>query len=149
MKTVLLVAVLLAAAAIVAGLAYVRLAQVPPERWHIDPVTAPDPGLRGVRLVPPDAPVFTMTPEALMEALDAVILAGPRTLRIAGSVEDGFATYLKRTKWMAFPDTTTVRVLPEGDGATVAILSRSVYGGYDWGVNAARVDRWLAAARNP
>lgn len=149
MKTVLLVAVLLVAAAVVAGLAYVRFAPVPPERWHTDPVTAPDPGQRGVRRAPPDAPVFAMTPDALMAALDAAILAEPRTRRIAGSVEDGFATYLKRTKWMAFPDTTSIRVLPEGDGATVAILSRSVYGGYDWGVNAARVERWLAAVPAP
>jgi len=143
MRTVFL---LLALAA--AGLAfYVRLAPSDPSRWHVDPLEASDPGAGGVKLAPPDAPVFAAPPEAVMEALDAVAMATPRVTRLAGSVAEGHVTYVARSRLWGFPDYVSVKVLPEPEtaGATVAILSRQRFGDYDHGVNRARVEAWLGA----
>jgi uncharacterized protein (DUF1499 family) len=146
MRTFLL---LLALAA--AGLAlYVRLAPSDSARWHVDPVEAADPGDTGVRLLPPDGPVFAATPEAVVEAFDAVAMATPRVTRLAGSVAEGHVTYVARSRFWGFPDYVTVKVLPapENDGATVAILSRLRFGGSDMGVNRARVEAWLGAVED-
>jgi uncharacterized protein (DUF1499 family) len=141
MKLALVLAVLLAAA----GLAYIRLAPSDPSVWHVDPLAAPSPGQAGARISPPRAPVFAEAPAELMARLDAAILADPRTKRLAGSVEALHATYIVRSRLIGFPDYASVRVLPEGEGATLAILARSRFGGYDWGTNRARIDRWMAA----
>lgn len=141
--------ILLALAA--AGFAlYIRLAPSDPARWHVDPVTASDPGKSGVRLVPPEAPVFDATPQAVMEAFDAVAMATPRVTRLAGSVAEGQATYVARSLVWGFPDYVTVKVLPEPETgkATVAVLSRQRFGAYDWGVNRDRVEAWLGAVED-
>lgn len=146
MRTVLL---LLALAA--AGLAlYVRLAPSDPARWHVDPVGAAAPGDGGVKIAPPDAPVFAATPEAVMDALDAVAMATPRVTRLAGSVAEGHVTYVARSRFWGFPDYVTVKVLPEPEtgGATLAILSRLRFGGSDLGVNRARAEAWLGAVED-
>lgn len=141
MKWILLVLLV----GVVGALGYARFMPADSVGWHVDPLTAEDPSPAGILLVPPEAPVFDMTPEALMAELDRIILGSERTERIAGSVEALHATYLKRTEWLRFPDTTSVRALPaEGGGATVAIYSRTRFGGYDWNVNRTRVRDWLA-----
>ncbi len=139
MKLALLLTLLLA----VVGLAYIRLAPSDPSVWHVDPLAVPSPGQAGARIRPPRAPVFSETPADLMARLDAAILSDPRTTRLAGSVEALHATYVVRSRIIGFPDYASVRVLPDGEGATLAILARSRFGGYDWGTNRARIDRWL------
>jgi uncharacterized protein (DUF1499 family) len=143
--------VLLLLALVVAGLAlYVRLAPSDPARWHVDPVAAPDPGQGGVKVAPPDAPVFAASPEAMMEAIDAVAMASPRVSRLVGSVAEGHVTYVARSRLWGFPDYVTVKVLPEPEtgGTTLAILSRLRFGGSDMGVNRARVEAWLGAVED-
>lgn len=130
--------------AIIGMLAYIRLAPSDPARWHVDPLTAADPGEGGVRLVPPDAPVLATTPEALMELFDTIALAEPRVTRLAGSVAEGHVTYVARTRIMGFPDYISVRALPSEGGATLAVISRLRFGRSDMGVNRARLDRWMA-----
>ena len=125
-------------------MAYIRLAPSDPARWHVDPLTAGDPGEGGVLLTPPDAPVLATTPQALMEAFDAIAMAEPRVTRLAGGVAEGHATYIARTRIMGFPDYISVRALPAGEGATLAVLSRLRFGRSDMGVNRARLDRWMA-----
>src|SRR6056297_2750941 len=71
---------------VAATLVYFRFAPSDPGRWHVDPLTAPDPGKGNARIAPPDAPVFDMTPEELMAAFDRVAMAEPRVTRLAGSV---------------------------------------------------------------
>ncbi len=140
--------VLLLLALVVASFAlYVRLAPSDPARWHVDPLAAADPGAGGVKVVPPEAPVFAASPEAVMEALDAVAMATPRVTRLAGNVAERHVTYVARSRLWGFPDYVTVQVLPEAEtgGATVAILSRLRFGGSDMGVNRARVEAWLGA----
>jgi uncharacterized protein (DUF1499 family) len=147
MRTILILLVL-----VVAGYAlYVRFAPSDPARWNVDPLSAPDPGpdpREGrVKLVPPEAPVFAASPEAVMEAFDAVAMATPRVTRLAGGVAEGQVTYVARSRLWGFPDYVTIRVLPEPatGGATVAIYARQRFGTRDMGVNRARVEAWVAA----
>ncbi len=129
---------------VAATLVYFRFAPSDPGRWHVDPLTAPDPGKGNARIAPPDAPVFDMTPEELMAAFDRVAMAEPRVTRLAGSVGDGFATYIARSRVFGFPDYISVRALPaDGGGATLAIFSRQRFGRDDMGVNGKRLDDWL------
>ena len=76
----------------------------------------------------------------VMSALDRIILATPRTELLAGSVSDGRVTYVTRSKWMGFPDYTTLQL---NDGS-VELYARSRFGQSDMGVNKARVEGWLA-----
>ena len=78
-----------------------------------------------------------------MDALDAIIMATPRTRRLAGSVEDGQITYVTRSRILGMPDYTTIAARPAEGGASVAIYGRLRFGKADLGVNKARIDRWL------
>lgn len=128
-----------------AGLVYFRVAPSDPARWHVDPVSAPDPGKGHARVVPPEAPVFDMSPSDLMARVEAVAMSEPRVSRLAGRVEDGFVTYVARSRLFGFPDYVSVRTMPAGEGrSTLAIFSRQRFGLEDMGVNDARVRRWIS-----
>jgi hypothetical protein len=123
---------------LVAGFAaFVRLAPSDPERWHVVPDVRGDETGAGEakRLVPGGQDAF--------EALHEVIVQTPRTRVLAGDVASGHVTYVTRSALWGFPDYTTVRL---GD-AGIAIWGRLRFGGSDLGVNAARIDGWLAALR--
>ena len=128
--------------------AWVRLAPIDAEAWHVDPLAADPPGASGwlVRPQGGDAagPVFAATPEALLLRLDAVARAAPRTRRIAGRPEEGRMTYLTRSRFWGFPDFTTVTALPVPDGAAPVLLARARFGHSDLGVNRARIEDWIA-----
>lgn len=52
--------------------------------------------------------------------------------------------YIQRTGRLGFPDTIIVRFLDRPDGqSTLALYSRSRFGESDFGVNRARIERWL------
>jgi uncharacterized protein (DUF1499 family) len=141
----------------VAGLmAAIRLAPNDPAVWHADPLTADSTGYPNEFRVLPDgsafsgahetAPVYPVSVQTLAVAFDAVALAAPRTRRIAGSPRDLWMTYVQRSRVMGFPDYISVRAIPEGENrATLAIFSRSRFGRSDLGMNARRVQDWLAA----
>ncbi|MEM1313127.1 MAG: DUF1499 domain-containing protein [Pseudomonadota bacterium] len=136
---------------------WVRVAPVDAAAEHVDPLTvtrAANPnnvllGPAGTDGADREAAVWMATPEALMAAFDAAALAAERTERIAGSVEDLHATYLQRSALMAYPDMVSVKALPAGEGATLAIYSRSRFGRSDLGVNDKRVSAWLDAIALP
>jgi len=130
MKWVALILVL----AVVALLAWIRLAPDDVARWHSLPENVSDEDLEGgvTRVVPGD-----------LAALDRIIRAEPRTQVLAGSVEAGMITYITRSRVFGFPDYTTVAQR----GGNLAIHARLRYGKSDMGVNKARVERWLAALR--
>ena len=133
---------LILAAAVLGLLAYIRLAPSDAARWHIDPVTAADPGTEGVRIAPGQY-VSTDTATALLEKFDAIARAHAAT-RLAGSVNELHITYVVRSKWFGFPDYVTIKTLPtDAGGSTLCILSRQRFGRSDLGVNRARVDAWL------
>ena len=138
-------------AAVLAGLAWIRLAPADPARWHVDPLTVVTPVRVGQALIRPSggdaaAPVWNLPPAALLAAFDRVARAQPRVQVLAGSVEAGMITYVARSRLMGFPDYVTVRAIPAGEGAaTLAIFARQRFGRDDLGVNRARTAAWLAA----
>jgi uncharacterized protein (DUF1499 family) len=155
MKRFLLGAAALAALLAIASVAYIRLAPVDAEAWHVDPTAAPLQGGANVWRVGPEpeagvdalAPIYAISPDALARALDEVALAEPGTTRIAGEPAEQWMTYEARSPLMRFPDYVSVRVLDFEEGSTLAIYSRSRFGRDDMGVNRERVERWLAALR--
>lgn len=122
---------------VVGGIAWIRLAPSDPEVWNVDPMVSADQDLAGGvrRRLDGGREVF--------EALDRIILATPRTELLAGNLDAGRITYITRSKWMAFPDYTTV----QQNGDEVEIYGRSRFGQSDMGVNRMRVDGWLEQMR--
>jgi uncharacterized protein (DUF1499 family) len=121
--------------ALVGFAGWVRLAPTDPARWHVDPLTAPDPATPNFARIQPgevmlDAPDAAARLRAAMEAM-------PRTRLIAGSPGEGMMTFVTRSRLMGYPDYTTIRLTD--DGASFAALARSRFGQSDMGVNAARL----------
>lgn len=125
-------------------LVWVRVAPSDPARWHVDPVTAPDPATPNWARIAPGEIVGAAG--TLAERVAAALAAEPRVTPLAGSLAEGWATYVQRSRLMGYPDYISVRILPvEGGQETVAVLSRSRFGQSDMGVNAARLARLRAA----
>lgn len=114
---------------------YIRLAPSAPARWHVTLTFKQDETLTNGarRMISGD--------EDVLARLDAIIRATPRTELLAGSRDSGHLTYVTRTKFMGFPDYTTVQLT---DG-TLRLFGRARFGASDLGVNAARIDGWLQA----
>ncbi|EBA09778.1 DUF1499 domain-containing protein [Sagittula stellata] len=124
----------LAVLCVIGGLAWIRFAPSDPAYWNVDPhVTADQDLADGVRRRIPGG-------EAVFERLNGIILATPRTDVLAGSVADGQVTYVTRSKWMGFPDYTTVKL----NGDVLELWARLRFGRSDMGVNRDRVEGWLA-----
>ena len=129
--------------------AYVRLSPMEAEDWHVDPAATDRTGRPNDYLVGPEGDraevVSDLPPVELLTRLDAVAMAEPGVTRLAGSTVEGRVTYVQRSRLMGYPDAISVSAVPEGAGSRLSIYSRSRYGVSDMGVNAARVDRWVAA----
>lgn len=120
-------------AAILGSIAYVRFAPSDPAVWNTDPQVLSSQDLRdGVRRR------FEGN-DATMAVLERIILSTPRTEKLAGSIEEGRVTYVTRSKWMGFPDYTTVQRHED----VIELYARLRFGRSDLGVNKARVDGWL------
>jgi uncharacterized protein (DUF1499 family) len=132
---------------------YVRLAPSDPGQWHGDSMTAPVPSGNGWLLREGDgnapAPVYAADPAAVLEALDAIAMATARTVRLAGSVEEGRITWVTRSRLMGFPDYTTAIAVAGPDGTRLAIHARQRFGQNDLGVNRARIEAWVSALDLP
>jgi uncharacterized protein (DUF1499 family) len=90
------------------------------------------------------APIYAMDAATLRARLSSLILASPDAMRVAEAGEGHGDRFVVRTHWLRFPDTVDVLVLPQDGGmATLAIYSRSLVGRGDFGVNLARIKRWL------
>lgn len=91
-----------------------------------------------------DAKTYAMGPDRLIGRIKTIALAEPRTRLIDGAAES--ARFVQYSRLMRFPDTIDVQAFPAGAGqSTLAVYSRSLVGSRDFGVNRARVARWLAA----
>lgn len=121
---------------------YIRLAPSDPARWHVDPLSAPDPAtpnfarLNLMLTAPPDTVAARLSAHAEAEGGQ----------RLAG--DDRHATWLMRTPLMGYPDFVSVRLIPEAGGTRIVALSRSRFGHGDHGVNAARLARWQDALQS-
>lgn len=124
---------------VVAVLAYIRLAPHDPARWHQAAPQAPLGETVGEGSYVWRADLGDQGSETFAR-LDQIIRATPRTRRFAGSVAEGQATYITRSKVMGFPDYTTV-TLANGD---LEVFARLRFGKSDLGVNTRRVKGWLA-----
>ncbi len=119
-------------------LLFVRLAPTDVARWH-QPIEANvDADFAGgaIRVLTADRDAFVRVHDF------ATALA--RTDVIAGSVAEGRITYRTRSKWIGFPDFTTVEY---ADG-TLKMHARLRFGQSDLGVNAARLEQLMGAAQS-
>ncbi len=123
--------------ALVALLAFIRLAPSDVSRWHRPIGSAEDVTGSGWA-----ARVIPATP-ALLSDLHQGMLALPRTELLAGSVGEGSLTYITRSKWMGFPDYTTI----EQDNGQIKLYGRLRFGKSDMGVNAKRLDRLINSVK--
>ncbi|MGB7322485.1 MAG: DUF1499 domain-containing protein [Albidovulum sp.] len=154
-------ALIFALCAILAGMAYVRLAPTDLDYWHakpaqIVPVTA---GWRGWVLYPPEPTdgvqqmpggafalkrYDTADAAALLTRLDQIIRATPHTTLLAGSPQEGRMTWITRSRVWGFPDYTSAEAIPNGAATDLQIAARLRFGSSDLGTNAARLKQWLA-----
>lgn len=90
------------------------------------------------------APRFRSSPERLGEALRQALRDEPRLTQVSDEAGER-RIYVQRSAVFRFPDVIWVQTIawPEG-GSSLALYSRSVHGRYDFGVNEARLRRWLA-----
>jgi hypothetical protein len=123
--------------AVVAGLAYIRLAPVDVARWHKPIGDADNSDGEGW-----SARVVQASPGKLSD-IHQTMLKLPRTQLVAGSVGDGRLTYITRSKWMGFPDFTTV----EQADSHIKLYARLRFGRSDLGVNGKRLDGVLESVR--
>jgi len=123
--------------AVVAGLAFVRLAPSDVARWHkpVGPAETTDGAGWSARVVPARA--------GLLSDLHQGMIALPRTELLAGAVGEGRLTYVTRSRWIGFPDYTTI----EQDGDVIKLYARLRFGQSDLGVNKARLDGLLERVR--
>lgn len=91
------------------------------------------------------ARTYDLSRADLLARLKAVVLAEPNVGELYCFDECGdIARFVQYSRLMRFPDTVDIAVFPaDGGRATLAIYSRSLVGRHDFGVNAARVKRWL------
>lgn len=129
-------------ALLIAAQAYVRLAPLSAETWHVDSFKASDPG-QGGALEKFNTPLEA---QAVLKALSAVAQVTPRTTILAGSVPEGRMSFVTRSMLWGFPDVTTISVRDAAEGTEVAILARLRFGKSDIGVNGKRITAWRAAA---
>ena len=128
--------------AVLAAMAFVRLAPVDAARWHTSPTATgawnevtPAKGAASLRLSPDKG-----APADLLARLDAIAMATPATRRLAGSVSEGRITWETRSALWGFPDYTTAETRPDG----LYIAARLRFGADDFGVNAKRLRDWLS-----
>jgi len=116
-----------------AGLLFIRLAPTVPETWHQPITVAEDKDFAGGAVR-----VIEAAPETF-ETLHRLALRTSRTRLIAGDVASGRITYETRTRWIGFPDYTTV----EQVGDEIRLYARLRFGIRDLGVNRKRLEGWL------
>jgi hypothetical protein len=93
-----------------------------------------------------EPPVYPLEPSALLARLREVVRADHNTVELyCGPDCDHRARFIQYTRLMHYPDTIDVEVFPVTGGASLAVYSRSLVGRGDFGVNRARIGRWLAA----
>ncbi len=92
--------------------------------------------------------MFDVSVEQLRARWREVVAAQPR-VEILATDEDGRQIdYIQRSALFRFPDIITVRFISASPSqSTLAIYSRSIYGGRDFGVNRERIDAWLTFLR--
>ncbi len=118
---------------------WVRLAPSSPEKWHVDPAALDPPGSRGYLA----QTSYENDAKVVLQRLNVIALATPRTRLLAGGAEEGRMTYITRTLIWGFPDYTTVTAENLREGSRLTLYARLRFGIGDFGVNRARIKSWL------
>lgn len=120
---------------------FIRFFPVDSEPYHEDP-GEPDPQRSETRLIGLEAPRYPASADVVLETfVDIAKADGARVVQ--GDIDEGMVTLMTRSKFFGFRDFITAKAVDEPTGAKLSLLSRPRINGYDWGVNAARLDRWL------
>ena len=95
-----------------------------------------------------DSPVFDVSADRLRARWSEVVAAQPRVELLVEHGDGWQINYIQRSARFRFPDIITVRFIATSPSqSTLAIYSRSIYGGSDFGVNRERIEAWLALLR--
>jgi uncharacterized protein (DUF1499 family) len=80
-----------------------------------------------------------------LRAAFAKVIASEQLVATVGTNEAELSDrYIQRTPRLGYPDTIVVKFIDQQQGqSTLAIYSRSQFGESDFGVNKARIERWL------
>ena len=149
----MVLAIALAVIAALGLLAWIRLAPVDVATWHaplptdshiLDGACADAVTLITARGGGQSSCSLSDPPQQVLARLDAVAMATPRTIRIAGSPDQGRITWETRSKLMGYPDYTTAQVTDTSGMTRLDIIARQRFGLGDAGVNAARLKDWLS-----
>lgn len=97
-----------------------------------------------------EPPTYALEPSAVLARLRETVRAEAHTVELPNLGGDRTARFIQYTPLMRYPDTIDIAVIPVANGSaaggtTLALYSRSLIGHGDFGVNRARLDRWLAA----
>ncbi len=135
---------LITAALVFGMLGYIRLAPSDPDAFHLSPSldlwAANGPWDKVVPARGSASARLTGDAAAKLAGLAAVAEAWPRTVLLAGSVEEGRITWITRSAVFGFPDYTTADARDDG----LYIWARLRFGTNDHGVNAARLQSWIS-----
>lgn len=91
------------------------------------------------------APAYPVPAERLHGTMLALVEGFPRCHRLGAWPDRLQAQWVERTRWLNFPDLIWAEAVPAPGGSSLLLLSRSVIGWSDLGVNRARAARWLEA----
>lgn len=87
-------------------------------------------------------PLYEDAPAALLDRLDAAVLADGNVTRVDDGARPDYRRYVARTPFLRFPDTIDAEALPGDGGTRLRLYSRSLLGRNDLGTNAARLNAW-------
>jgi uncharacterized protein (DUF1499 family) len=89
-------------------------------------------------------PAYPVDPASLRKAMRKALMNERRLTLVDVKDNPPIDRYVQRSERMRFPDTIIVRYIGLGPSrSTIAIYSRSQLGKKDFGVNTARVERWI------
>lgn len=130
---------------VVVLLGYIRLAPTDPSLWHKHAGGMPVMGEKTSQGSYTWRQPVEGDGRDLLQAWDAAAMATPRTERLDGSIDAAMITYVTRSKWVGFPDYTTIGIFDGApEGRYLEAYGRLRFGRSDFGVNAERVKAWRA-----
>nr|WP_256477787.1 DUF1499 domain-containing protein [Aurantimonas marianensis] len=92
-------------------------------------------------------PLYQDAPAALLDRLDAFVLADRNVTRVDDGARPDYRRYVARTPVLRFPDTVDAEAIAGDGGTQLRLYSRSLLGHSDFGANAARLKVWAGWLR--
>ena len=104
-------------------------------------------GLCGAAQADGTAPVFEADPDRVFAAAEAAARAMTGVSDVQADAGARALSFVARTRLLRFKDDVDAAVVPQGEGAALAIYSRSRVGQSDLGANQKRVTAFTEAVR--